>query len=264
MHYLGHEHQAHERLTKQLTQQGRRSRLESFAPFRHFKDMPMRIINVADDIFRFAPGHCQGAAFWLHHPVLEQSWTEFLEMCRTAGCTFSQKTEKGWIEVAEICIAPEEGTLYRLNPTLIRLKFIYIQPNLQHVFGGANPVPGMVRNALTALNDEYCTCVAMNGIHGTNERGMHDSRIDEHYTCVLTRTTIPDWERARENRDIRQVCLVDLHGGFGPENQAILPTPTEYLRQHRVPETDDAWIDALTSCDPFPLGQILQLSLIHI
>lgn len=80
-----------------------------------------RIIMVADDIFQFAPEHCDTAAFWLGgHPG--HSWNEFLERCQQYQCLFHRYDGNGnWQGVGGIDC---DGKLHQLTPCLGTLRCV--------------------------------------------------------------------------------------------------------------------------------------------
>jgi len=182
----------------------------------------MRIIKVADDVFKFSPEHCDGAVFWLKtgFNVLFSHWQfGFRHQCEELGCHFFMCNDGARIET-EVDPVPAEGTLYQLNPKLNELEWVYIHPNQGNKRGAeSNAVHQMMLDALDALSEKGCCRIAMNGIHGVTSEGQHVPEADREHSQLMVQA-LRDWCASRTHKIIERVYLVDLDAGFGPaENE---------------------------------------------
>ena len=171
--------------------------------------------------FKFAPEHCDGAAFWLRggYCPLWAGWChEFLPRCEAAGCQFLRYDDQvgGWQRETAIAGPPEQAVLYRLTPALERLRFVYIHGNPGDA-QGVDPglVREMIRHMLSALVEAECRFVAMNGIHGINEAGDHTEAADiaNHQRTI---DAIYQWRQEFGFEHLQRLYLVDRVGDFGP------------------------------------------------
>jgi hypothetical protein len=232
----------------------------------------MRIIKVANDIFNFAPEHCDGVAFWLTSgfSTLRAGWIHnFLPRCEAAGFRFLRyRNQDGTWWGAEIPFTPpEEGGFYQIRLSLGSLRFIYIHPNPGNLLGVLpEDVPLMVRESLDALEQAGCHFIAMNGIHGLNEEGDHwpggDLANNEQ-----TMTAIRQW-RDEGERHIQRLYLVDLKGGFGPAEPdtdatvTALETVEGFKGYGRFPDVESwqelrAFPELLGELQHHPIGTVL-------
>jgi hypothetical protein len=175
----------------------------------------MRIIKVADDIFQFAPEHCDGAAFWLRTSAghLWPGWTEFQQRCETAGCNFLHQDQNGLFNGGMQAEFPLQGGLYELRPALGALRFVFFHPNPDNRFGvAADAVAPMVDVCLNSLDRLGCRFVAMNGIHGLGPNDCHSRDADQDNNRQ-TLDAIRQWHNVSKLH-IQRLYLLDLEGGF--------------------------------------------------
>ena len=159
----------------------------------------MRIIKVADDVFKFSPEHCEGAAFWLKTGFngLFTHWKfGFRRQCEELGCRFFLCQDGARIE-KEVDPVPMEGTLYQLNPKLSELEWVYIHSNQGNKQGAeSDAVHQMTLDALDALDEQGCRGIAMNGIHGTMPSGIHIPEADREHPRLMVQA-LRDWCASR-------------------------------------------------------------------
>jgi hypothetical protein len=186
----------------------------------------MRIIKVADDIFKFAPEHCRGAVLWLKTGFnsLATNWHfEFEKNLEATGSVVKEKREGEWVE-AQLSATPHAALLYRFEPPFQQLEFVYIHPN-PHNDHGVPPaaVPEMVVQALTELNTVGCRTVAMNGIHSLDGAGNLIKGPENNHSRIMV-DAVRNWAADQSVVEIERVYLVDLDGAFGKaeaENRKI-------------------------------------------
>jgi hypothetical protein len=177
----------------------------------------MQIIKVEDNVFTFSPENCDGAAFWMKtgFNFLHSNWRfVFLRQCEENGSQFCD--QYGFQRDRVPDPIPSEGTLHQLAPKLSELEWIYIHPNPGNLRGAATgTVLQMMLDALDALNEKGCRRIAMNGIHGVGPEGSRSTDIDREHSELMIQA-LHDWSENHPNASIGQVYLVDLNGGFGP------------------------------------------------
>lgn len=144
----------------------------------------MRIIKDCRQHFKFAPEHCETAAFWLGgHPP---GWTEFLERCEHSRCQFHRydDSDDHWQRVQPLGDSPPQG-LYQLTPCVEELRFVYIHTNPGDSTGVEHRVvPGKIKGMLQLMVRAGCRIIAIANITGPG--GDHQAGKENSQAIINT------------------------------------------------------------------------------
>ena len=123
----------------------------------------MQLVLVHDNFFRFASGHCDGAAISLNPNDIQEGWeAAFLSACDIAGCYPYTDGGGVWSPTHFHAVLHEQLTLCRLAPRLRRLEFLYPFTNPEgHPDADADWVSDTLIKVLNSLNKMRCRCVAV-------------------------------------------------------------------------------------------------------
>ena len=185
-----------------------------------FKDT--LITEIKDDVFRFSIKNADCGLYWIKSGFTGlhvEWWAHFFKEIKGRNITVINENINKEISYNEfISTSPrifthERYRMYKINPKIENLEYVYLHPNIRDDWSNPREVPNLIIQALNEINKHGIRTVAMNGIQATrgNEKGR---RTDEFMAHEMIRS-IELWLN-NNNTSLETIYLVDnSNDGFG-------------------------------------------------